>query len=61
MLCNGPVTVQVTPFTHFLGGLNGIDDLTGNTALNLRVVGLILKTNTGDPIFLAFRVEKLAN
>jgi len=61
VLFQGPVAVQVTPFTHFLGGLNGINDLTGNTALNLRVMGLILKTNTGDPIFLAFRVEKLSN
>jgi hypothetical protein len=34
---------------------------TGTTALPLRVVGLIQKTNTGDPIFLAHSVEKLAN
>jgi hypothetical protein len=61
VLFEGPVTVQVTPFTHFLGGLTGINDLTGNTALNLRVVGLVLKTNTGAPIFLAFRVEELPN
>jgi len=55
------VTVQVTPFTRFLGGLNSIQDLTGNTPLNLRVVGLVLKTNTGSPIFLAFSVEELTN
>jgi len=61
VLFKGPLTVQVTPFTHFLGGLSGINDLTGSTALNLRVVGLILKTNTGDPIFLAFSLEKLPN
>ena len=61
VLFEGPVTVQVTPFTHFLGGLTSIQDLTGNTALNLRVVGLILKTNTGAPIFLAFSVEELPN
>jgi hypothetical protein len=48
-------------FTWFLGGLTGINDLTGTTALNLRVVGLILKTNTGNPIFLARSVEKLTN
>jgi hypothetical protein len=61
VLFQGPVTVQVTPFTRFLGGLSGINDLTGTTALNLRVVGLILKTNTGAPIFLAFSVEELPN
>jgi hypothetical protein len=61
VLFEGPVTVQVTPFTRFLGGLNSIQDLTGNTALNLRVVGLVLKTNTGSPIFLAFSVEELTN
>jgi hypothetical protein len=61
VLFGGPVTVQVTPFTRFLGGLSSINDLTGNTALNLRVVGLILKTNTGSPIFLAFSVEELSN
>jgi hypothetical protein len=61
VLFEGPVTVQVTPFTHYLGGLTGINDLTGNTALNLRVVGLILKTNTGAPIYLAFSVEELPN
>ena len=61
VLFNGPVTVQITPFTRFLGGLNSIQDLTGNTPLNLRVVGLVLKTNTGSPIFLAFSVEELTN
>jgi len=61
VLFEGPVTVQVTPFTRFLGGLNSIQDLTGNPPLNLRVVGLVLKTNTGSPIFLAFSVEELTN
>jgi hypothetical protein len=61
VLFEGPVTVQVTPFTRYLGGLTGISGLTGNAALNLRVVGLILKTNTGDPIFLAYSVEELTN
>ena len=61
VLFEEPVTVQVTPFTRFFGGLTGINDLTGNTALHLRVVGLILKTNTGDPIFLARSVEKFTN
>jgi len=60
VLFNGPVTVQVTPFAKYLGGLNGLNDLPGNTALNLRVVGLILKGNSGQPMFLARRVEKLS-
>jgi hypothetical protein len=61
VLFGGPITVQVTPFTRFLGGLTGINDLTGTAALNLRVVGLILKTNTGAPIFLASSVEEIPN
>ena len=61
VLFQGPVTVQVTPFTRYLGGLTGIGDLTGTTALDIRVVGLVLKTNTGDPIFLAFSVEQLTD
>jgi len=47
VLFEGPVTVQVTPFTRFLGGLTGINDLTGTTALNLRVVGLIPEDQHG--------------
>lgn len=62
VLFSGPVTVQVTPFTRYLGGLTGIGDLTGGTALNLRVVGLVLKNpNNGQPIFLAHSVEELTN
>jgi hypothetical protein len=60
VLFNGPVTVQVTPFTKYWGGLTGLGDLTGNTALKLRVVGLVLKNpNDGQPIFLARSVEEL--
>jgi Domain of unknown function (DUF4382) len=57
-----PVTVQVTPFTRYLGGLTDLSDLTGNTALNLRVVGLVLKNpSNGQPIFLAASVEELTD
>jgi hypothetical protein len=62
VLFNGPVTVYCTPLTNFRGGLNGLGDLTGTTALNLRVVGLVLKDPiSGQPVFVARRVEKLAN
>ncbi len=62
VLFSGPVTVQVTPFTRYLGGLSGLGDLTGTTALDVRVVGLLLKNpSTGDPIFLARSVEKLTD
>jgi hypothetical protein len=62
VLFNGPVTVYCTPFTNFRGGLNSIGDLTGTTALNLRVVGLVLKDPiSGQPVFVARRVEKLNN
>jgi hypothetical protein len=60
VLFNGPVTVYVTPFTRFGGGLTGISDLTGSAALKLRVVGLVLKDPiSGQPVFVARGVEKL--
>jgi Domain of unknown function (DUF4382) len=62
VLFNGPVTVYCTPFTNFRGGLTGLGDLTGTTALNLRVVGLVLKDPiSGQPVFVARRIEKLNN
>lgn len=62
VLFNGPVTVQVTPFTRYRGGLNGIGDLTGNVSLPLRIVGLVLKNpTTGQPIVLAHSVEEMAD
>jgi hypothetical protein len=42
VLFNGPVTVYVTPFTRFGGGLTSINDLTGNAAIPSRVVGIVL-------------------
>jgi hypothetical protein len=60
VLFNGPVTVFVTPFTRFGGGLTGIGDLTGNTAIKLRVVGLVLKDPiSSQPVFVARGVEEL--
>jgi hypothetical protein len=36
--------------------------LTGNAAISLRVVGLVLKDPiSGQPVFVAHSVEKLAN
>jgi hypothetical protein len=62
VLFNGPVTVYCTPFTEFRGGLTGLVDLTGNAAIPLRVVGLVLKDPiSSQPVFVARRVEKLAN
>ena len=59
---NGPVTVYCTPFTEFRGGLTGLGDLTGNAAIPLRVVGLVLKDPiSGQPVLVARRVEKLAS
>jgi hypothetical protein len=60
VLFDGPVTVFVTPFTRFGGGLTGIGDLTGNTAIKLRVVGLVLKDPiSSQPVFVARGVEEL--
>jgi hypothetical protein len=62
VLFNGPVTVYVTPFTRFSGGLNGINDLTGANAIPLRVVGIVLKDPiSGQAVFVARGVEKLNN
>jgi hypothetical protein len=62
VLFDGPVTVYVTPFTRFLGGLHGINDLQGTSALPLRVVGLVLKDPvSGQPVFVARSVELLSN
>jgi uncharacterized protein DUF4382 len=60
VLFNGPVTVFVTPFTRFGGGLTGLSDLAGTTAIQLRVVGLVLKDPiSSQPVFVARAVEKL--
>jgi hypothetical protein len=60
VLFNGPVTVYVTPFTRFGGGLHGLSDLSSNPTNPLRVVGLILKDPiSGQPVFVARAVEEL--
>jgi len=62
VLFNGPVTVFVTPFTQFGGGLTGISSLSGTSAIPLRVVGLVLKDPiSSQPVFVARRVEMLPN
>ena len=60
VLFNGPITVYTTPATTYLGGLTGLNDLSGNTALSIRVVGLVLKDPTsGKPVLVARSVEEL--
>jgi hypothetical protein len=60
VLFNGPVTVYTTPVTQYLGGLSGLSDLSGNSAIPLRVVGLVLKNPAnGQPVFVARSVEEL--
>ncbi|MGA2427559.1 MAG: DUF4382 domain-containing protein [Candidatus Acidiferrum sp.] len=62
VLFNGPITVYCTPFTVFKGGLTGLSSLTGTAAMNLRVVGLVLKDPiSGQPVFVAHSVEQLTN
>ncbi len=62
VLFNGPITVYCTPFTKFKGGLTGLGSITGTTALNLRVVGLVLRDPiSGQPVFVAHSVEQLTN
>jgi hypothetical protein len=62
VLFNGPVTVYCTPFPVFKGGLTGLGSITGTTAMNLRVVGLVLKDPiSGQPVFVAHSVEQMSN
>jgi hypothetical protein len=62
VLFNGPVTVYVTPFTKFGGGLNSLQDLTNNPANTLRVIGVVLKDPiSSQPVFVARRVTELTN
>jgi hypothetical protein len=62
VLFNGPVTVYCTPLSVFKGGLTGLSSLTGSAAINLRVVGLVLKDPvSGQPVFVAHSVEQLTN
>ena len=62
VLFNGPVTVYCTPFTNFKGGLTGLASLTGSAAINVRVVGLVLKDPiSGQPVLVAHSVEQMTN
>jgi hypothetical protein len=62
LLFNGPVTVYVTPFTKFGGGLTSLQDLTNNPTNTLRVVGVVLKDPiSGQPVFVARSVTELTN
>ncbi|MBV9886502.1 MAG: DUF4382 domain-containing protein [Acidobacteria bacterium] len=62
VLFNGPITVYCTPFTKFKGGLTGLGSITGTTALNLRVVGLVLRDPiSGQAVFVAHSVEQMSN
>jgi hypothetical protein len=60
VLFNGPITVYTTPITEYLGGLSGLSDLSGSSAISIRVVGLVLKNpTTQQPVFVARSVEEL--
>jgi hypothetical protein len=62
VLFNGPVTVYVTPFTKFGGGLTSLQDLTNNPTNPLRVIGVVLKDPiSGQPLFVARSVVELPN
>jgi Domain of unknown function (DUF4382) len=62
ILFDGPVTVYVTPFTRFGGGLTSLQDLTSNPTNPLRVIGVVLKDPiSGQPVFVARSVTELTN
>lgn len=59
VLLPSPLTVITTNNTDFVN-LSGLSSLTGNSAIPLRVVGLIfVNPSTGQPVFVAGRVEEL--
>ena len=61
VLFHGPITVYTTPITQYLGGLSGLSDLSGSSAISIRVVGLVLKNpTTQQPVFVARSVEGVA-
>lgn len=62
VLFNGPVTVYVTPFTMFGGGLTGLTSLSSNPTNTLRVVGVVLKDPiSSQPVFVARSVTELSD
>ncbi|MGB7283896.1 MAG: DUF4382 domain-containing protein [Candidatus Acidiferrum sp.] len=62
VLFNGPVTVYVTPFTTFGGGLTGLNSLSSNPTNTLRVVGVVLKDPiSSQPVFVARSVTELTD
>jgi Domain of unknown function (DUF4382) len=62
ILFNGSVTVYLTPFTKFGGGLTSLQDLTSNPTNPLRVIGIVLKDPiSGQPVFVARSVTELTN
>lgn len=61
LLLPSPLTVLSTPETRYIN-LNGLSDLTGATALPLRVVGFILiDPSTKQPVMVAWSVEQLSS
>jgi hypothetical protein len=53
---SGPVPVLTTSFTQFIN-VSGLGAIT--PSMNLRVVGLLLRDGSGNPILVAGRVENL--
>jgi hypothetical protein len=57
LLMNAPLKVLTSNKTEFIG-LSGLGGLSGTQAISLRIAGLLLKDPaTGNPVFLAHRVE----
>lgn len=58
LLFGQPVKVFTSPATRFIN-LAGLGDLSGTQPIRLRLVGLVLKDSSGDPVIVAGVVEKL--
>ncbi|HKS80671.1 MAG TPA: hypothetical protein VJR23_04130 [Candidatus Acidoferrales bacterium] len=59
VLLPSPLTVITTDNTNFVN-LSGLSALSGNNPIPLRVVGIVLvNPSTGQPVFVARRVEEL--
>ena len=60
MLFGTSAKVATSDRTRFINLPNGLADLSGTVPLPIRVVGLVLQDpNNGQPIIIAWAVEKL--
>ncbi len=58
LFAGAPLNVTTSTRTRFGGGITGLADLKNATTMNVRVVGLLLRTANG-PVLAAYRVDQI--